>query len=69
MGLLFSLLGLVLMGYGALSDRAIYAKHSLGWNVNVIWGVVFLLFGAAMLFLTWRARQRDGGNGDPRHDK
>jgi hypothetical protein len=51
-GSLFSLTGLVLLGYGLLSDPAIYAR-SLGWNVNLWWGLVLALFGGAFLGL-WR---------------
>jgi hypothetical protein len=40
----------LLITFGALSDKAIY-ERSLGINVNLDWGVVMLLFGAVMLFL------------------
>ena len=56
MGLLFSLLGLILVGYGWQADPAIYARHSLGQNVNVGWGLVFTAFGALMLWLARRSR-------------
>ncbi len=55
MGLLFLLLGVILVVYGFVSDPAIYAEHSLNQNVNKIWGVVFAGFGAVML---WLARRR-----------
>ncbi|AOS46390.1 hypothetical protein Verru16b_03496 [Lacunisphaera limnophila] len=55
MGLLFLLLGVILLVYGFTSDPAIYAQHSLGHNVNLIWGAVFAVFGALML---WLARRR-----------
>lgn len=55
MGLLFLSLGLILGGYGLVSDPAIYAAHSLGKNVNVTWGVAFALFGGVMLWLARRA--------------
>ena len=51
-GGLFTLLGLVLTGYGLLSDKAVYAR-SLGHNVNLWWGLAVLAFGALFLFL-WR---------------
>ncbi len=57
MGLLFLSLGLILAGYGVMADPAIYAKHSLGQNVNLIWGVIFALFGALMLWLSARAKK------------
>jgi hypothetical protein len=55
-GLLFVLLGLLIGGYGLISDPAIYAS-SLGINVNLRWGIVMLAFGLAMLSLAWRGRR------------
>jgi len=46
-GLLFAILGLLLLGFGLLSDPAIY-QRSLGINVNLIWGAVMEAFGLAM---------------------
>lgn len=57
MGLLFLLLGLVLVGYGLTADPVIYATHSLGQNVNVTWGAIFALFGIAMLTLAAKAKK------------
>ena len=57
-GLMFSLFGVLLAGFGLVSDPRIYAQHSLGINVNLGWGVVLLLFGVAMLALALRARRR-----------
>jgi len=56
MGLLFLALGVILVGYGLTADAAIYAKHSLGHNVNLVWGAVFAVFGGAMLWLAHRSR-------------
>jgi hypothetical protein len=50
-GILFSLFGVILVGYGAVTkDSEIYQK-SLGHNINLSWGVVLLVFGLAMLAL------------------
>jgi hypothetical protein len=49
-GFLFTIFGVLLIAFGAMSDKAIYAR-SLGININLEWGVVMLLFGALMLFL------------------
>ena len=49
-GMLFSIFGILLTLFGAFSDPALY-ERSLGINVNLIWGVVLLGFGAVMLFL------------------
>ena len=49
-GLMFTIMGLLLAGYGAVGDKAIYSR-SLGLNVNLWWGVVCLVFGLIMLAL------------------
>ena len=49
-GLMFAILGLLLIGYGLVSDKEIY-QRSLGINVNVWWGAVMLAFGAVMFVL------------------
>lgn len=55
-GLMFGIFGVILTVYGAMSDRAIYAR-SLGINVNLIWGLVLLAFGAVMLAFALNAAQ------------
>ncbi|MDE3099251.1 MAG: hypothetical protein KGJ88_07230 [Verrucomicrobiota bacterium] len=49
-GLMFTFFGALLVIYGAAtnSDTAMYA-HSLGKNINLIWGAVLLVFGILML--------------------
>ena len=59
-GLMFSIFGVLLSAFGLLSDPRIYQVHSLGINVNLIWGVVLLLFGLVMVGLVWRSRRRRG---------
>jgi hypothetical protein len=56
-GLLFVLLGVLLFGFGLVSDRSIY-QASLGVNVNAWWGAVMLAFGGVMLGLARRAKAR-----------
>lgn len=56
LGILFTLLGLLLSGYGLFSDPAIY-QRSLGINVNLYWGSVMLLFGVVMLTLALRVQR------------
>ena len=56
-GLMFSVFGLLLAGFGLVSDPGIYADHSLGINVNLDWGLVLLAFGATMLLVALRARR------------
>jgi len=54
-GLLFSVIGLLLVGFGAFGDKTIY-ERSLGLNVNLAWGAVLLVFGAIMVLLARRTR-------------
>jgi hypothetical protein len=56
-GALFTIYGALLTGYGALSDKAQYAR-SLGLNVNLVWGLVLLAFGVVMLVARARSRRR-----------
>lgn len=49
-GLMFTLLGVLLVIYGFVSDPAIY-ERSLGMNVNIVWGAVLLVFGVGMAAL------------------
>ena len=64
--MLFTLLGLLLAGFGLIADAAIY-QRSLGHNVNLWWGLVLLAFGLVMLFLgrkgTAAARPRKPSRG------
>jgi hypothetical protein len=54
-GLMFSLVGalLVIYGFATGSDTEIY-RRSLDININLRWGLVVLAFGAAMLAMAWR---------------
>ncbi|HTV42768.1 MAG TPA: hypothetical protein VMF08_19545 [Candidatus Sulfotelmatobacter sp.] len=49
-GLMFSLIGALLLIYGVAtrSDTALY-ERSLGININIIWGIVLLIFGVLMV--------------------
>lgn len=53
-GLLFSVIGLLLVGFGAFGGKVIY-QRSLGLNVNLAWGTVLLVFGLIMLLLGRRS--------------
>jgi len=70
-GIMFSLFGVLLVIFGAVSDKAIYETHSLGININLIWGFVLLVFGVFMLFMAMRggkasAAQKGGGTANPK---
>ena len=46
-GLMFTLIGALLTGFGALKASD---SQSLGININLVWGLVLLVFGVGMLF-------------------
>ncbi|MES3033561.1 MAG: hypothetical protein V4813_06140 [Gemmatimonadota bacterium] len=54
-GGLFTVLGVMLAGYGLAtgSNTEMYAK-SAGMNINLIWGVVMIVTGAIFLILAKR---------------
>lgn len=54
-GLMFVVIGVLLTGYGLLSDPQIY-ERSLGTNINLIWGLTLAVFGAGLLLLARRRR-------------
>jgi hypothetical protein len=49
-GILFSLIGLILTVYGALVDTS-HFRQSLDLNINLVWGIVLLIFGSLMFLL------------------
>jgi hypothetical protein len=55
-GLLFAIFGIILSIYGLVtgSDTAMYAR-SLGYNINLMTGLVMLVFGVFMLVLSRRS--------------
>ena len=61
-GLMFSLIGALLTLFGLLtnSKTEVY-EGSLGININLIWGLVLLVFGVFMLIMAARGR-KDGGS-------
>ncbi len=59
-GLMFTVFGVLVGGYGvATRGSTMYARHSLGININLWWGGALLIFGGVMLLL---ARRRSGGS-------
>lgn len=57
-GLMFSLIGALLIIEGAMTGAS---EKALGINIDLIWGVVLLIFGALMLFGAMR-----GGKNPPK---
>ena len=57
-GLMFSLIGLLLAGYGVFSSAASVIKVAgQDININLIWGIVLLIFGVLMLLGAARGRK------------
>ncbi|HET8654500.1 MAG TPA: hypothetical protein VFL93_03115 [Longimicrobiaceae bacterium] len=56
-GGLFTVLGALLTVWGAIEPASTYA-NSLGYNVNLSWGIILLIFGLLMLFFGRRGTSR-----------
>ncbi|MGA2222593.1 MAG: hypothetical protein ABSH21_12615 [Verrucomicrobiia bacterium] len=56
MGVMFLIVGFILVVFGALtsSDAEMY-KRSLGININLLWGLLLFFIGAVMVMLARRA--------------
>lgn len=59
MGLMFSLVGIILTGFGAATwgNTELYAR-CLGINANLWWGIVLLVFGQIMFQFGRRSQRR-----------
>jgi uncharacterized membrane protein HdeD (DUF308 family) len=57
-GFMFSILGVLItiFGFITMSDTVMYQK-SLGLNVNVVMGILMLVFGLIMLFFAFRKKK------------
>ena len=61
-GLMFSLVGLALTVFGFVTrDNAEMYRRSLDININLVWGIILLVFGALMLLLASRGKSGPGG--------
>ena len=57
-GLMFTIVGILISGFGffTMSNTEMYHK-SLGINVNVIMGILMLVFGLVMLYFARRKKK------------
>ena len=55
MGLLFLIVGGLLTVFGLFTQGSAIYVHSAGMNINLIWGIVMLVFGGTMFLLGRRA--------------
>jgi hypothetical protein len=69
LGLLFVATGGLMTIYGLFTRRSAIYQKSLNLNINLIWGLVLLLFGALMLVLAWTANDRNSGPQDASTDE
>ena len=56
-GLMFSLIGVLLAFYGVYSRTNVSHAGGTDININLIWGVVLLVFGVLMLLGASRGRK------------
>ncbi len=57
-GLMFTIVGVLIsvFGFFTMSNTGMYHK-SLGINVNIIMGILMLIFGLIMLFFAFRKKK------------
>jgi sulfite exporter TauE/SafE len=57
-GFMFSIFGVLITAFGffTMSDKVMYTK-SLGVNVNIIMGILMLVFGLIMLYFARRKKK------------
>jgi hypothetical protein len=58
-GWLLSAYGVLLGIYGLVTKKEMYQK-SLGFNLNLVWGVVMLVIGAGFLLTAFLKKGKDG---------
>jgi len=59
-GLMFSLVGVLLLVAGKIYDSTAMRAKSLGINIDLYWGLFLLVFGLWMLWLALRGRGQNG---------
>ena len=59
-GLMFTILGVLItvFGFATMSNAEMY-QRSLGVNVNIIMGILMLIFGLIMLFFAMRKKKKE----------
>ena len=57
-GLMFTIYGVMLAGYGLLGDTEVLTKRSEDINIDLFWGGFLLIFGLAMLITGWSAMKK-----------
>jgi hypothetical protein len=58
-GLMFSLIGVLLTGFGAIKSSDSMTKiGGQEININLVWGIVLLVFGVLMVFFAYRGGKK-----------
>lgn len=56
MGVMFVIVGLILVVYGAITGADVETyRRLLGMNINLVWGLLLFFIGAVMVVLARRA--------------
>ena len=65
-GLMFSLIGVLLTGFGLINSAKSMTKISgQDVNINLFWGIVLLVFGVLMVFFAWKGGKKDNAPTPP----
>ena len=56
-GIIFTIYGFILIGYGIVTRASVIYGKSLGINVNIYWGIVLLIFGLVMYYFAKRGKK------------
>ena len=59
-GLMFTLVGFLLVIAGKVYDNDAMRAKSLHININMYWGLFLIVFGILMLALAWMGKKNDG---------
>jgi len=58
-GLMFTIFGILISVFGLVTNDAPMYQKSLEINVNVIMGILMLVFGLGMLWFAWKGRKKE----------
>ncbi len=61
MGLLFLIVGAIIGSYGLVTRGSVIYERSAGMDINLIWGIVMLVFGVTMFVLGRRSDKLQAG--------
>jgi hypothetical protein len=59
LGLIFLIIGGIMTIFGLFTHGSAIYEKSLGFNINLAWGILMFLFGAVMFFMGRRQKWQD----------